>query len=140
MHTILILNPGHFHAALVLRESHPALSRDVYVYSEPGPDLDRFLEMVDAFINRKNNPIEWRIHVYTGPDHLEKLIEAKKGDIVVMAGKNHTKTEPTQKLNRARVSAPADKPLVGCAENLPFVPPSPETSMATRSDSTDHRF
>ena len=49
MHTLLILNPGHFHAALVLRESHPALSRDVFVYSESGPDLDRFVEMAESF-------------------------------------------------------------------------------------------
>jgi hypothetical protein len=46
MHTIMVLNPGHFHGALLLREGHPSLSEDVYVYSEEGPDLERFLAMV----------------------------------------------------------------------------------------------
>ena len=46
MHTLLILNPGHFHAALVLRESHPALSDDVFVYSEAGEDLNRLNEYI----------------------------------------------------------------------------------------------
>jgi predicted dehydrogenase len=140
MHTILILNPGHFHAALVLRESHPALSRDIYVYSEQGPDLDRFLEMVDAFINRKNNPIEWRIHVYTGPDHLEKLIEAKKGDIVVMAGKNHTKMEQIERLNRAGFSVLADKPWVVSAETLPLLQAALEAQRPLSIDIMTERF
>ncbi len=43
MHTVIILNPGHFHAALVLRDSHPSLADDIFVYSEQGPDLDRFI-------------------------------------------------------------------------------------------------
>ncbi len=42
MHTLIIINPGHFHAGLVLKESHPRLSDTVYVYADPGPDLDRF--------------------------------------------------------------------------------------------------
>ena len=121
MHTILILNPGHFHAALVLRESHPALSQDIYVYSEQGPDLDRFLDMVNAFIDRKINPVDWRIHVYTGTDYLEKLIEEKKGDIVVMAGKNHKRMEQIERLNRAGFSVLADKPWVISADTLPLL-------------------
>ena len=40
MHTLVILNPGHFHAALVLRERHPSLSDDIYIYSDPGPELE----------------------------------------------------------------------------------------------------
>jgi hypothetical protein len=140
MHTILILNPGHFHAALVLRESHPALSQDIYVYSEPGPDLDRFLEMVDAFINRKINPVDWRIHVYTGPDYLEKLIEAKKGDIVVMAGKNHTKMEQIERLNRAGFSVLADKPWVITAETLPLLQAALEAQRPLSIDIMTERF
>ena len=140
MHTILILNPGHFHAALVLRESHPVLSQDIYVYSEPGPDLDRFLDMVDAFINRKNNPADWRIHVYTGPDYLEKLIEEKKGDIVVMAGKNHTKIEHIERLNRAGFSVLADKPWVVTAETLPLLQAAMEDERPLNIDIMTERF
>ena len=121
MHTMIILNPGHFHAALVLRESHPALSGDIYVYSEEGPDLDRFMNMVDAFNTRKNDPTTWRIHVYTGTDYLEKLIEEKKGDIVAIAGKNNTKMEHIESLKRSGFSVLADKPWTIDDASLPLL-------------------
>ena len=121
MHTLLIFNPGHFHAALVLRERHPSLADEIYVYSEPGPDLDRFLEIVESFNNRQVNPTHWRINVYRGKDSLEKLIADKKGDIVVLAGRNNTKMENIDTLNRAGFAILADKPWVTTEEALPFL-------------------
>ena len=110
MHTILILNPGHFHAALVLRKSHPDLAKDVFVYAEKGPDLDRFMDLVASFNDRDNDPTDWRIHVYTGSDHCRKLVEEKKGDIVVIAGKNDAKMSAIELLNRSGFYVLADKP------------------------------
>ena len=121
MHTLLILNPGHFHGALVLREAHPDLTDDIYVYAQEGPDLDRFMQMAESFNQRKQTPTAWRIHAYTGGDYLEKLIEEKKGDIVVIAGKNNTKMEHIDKLNRAGFSILADKPWVTSEAALPFL-------------------
>ena len=121
MHTLLIFNPGHFHAALVLRERHPSLADEIYVYSEPGPDLDRFLEIVESFNNRQINPTHWRINVHRGKDSLEKLIADKKGDIVVLAGRNNTKMENIDTLNRAGFAILADKPWVTTEEALPFL-------------------
>jgi len=121
MHTLLIFNPGHFHAALVLRERHPSLSDDIYIYSEPGPELDRFLEIVESFNNRAVNPTRWRINVYRGEDCLEKLIAEKKGDIAVLAGRNNTKMKNIDRLNQAGLAILADKPWVTTAEALPFL-------------------
>jgi predicted dehydrogenase len=121
MHTLLIFNPGHFHAALVLRERHPSLADNIYVYSEPGPDLDRFLEIVESFNDRQVNPTHWQINVYRGKDSLEKLIEGKKGDIVVLAGRNNTKMKNIDAVNRAGFSILADKPWVTTEEALPFL-------------------
>jgi hypothetical protein len=121
MHTLLILNPGHFHAALVLRESHPQLSDDIYVYSEAGPDLDRFMAVPGSFNERKRDPTHWRIHVYTGEDYLERLIGEKNGDIVVLAGKNDTRMETIDTLSRAGFSVLADKPWVTTEKALPFL-------------------
>ena len=112
MHTLLILNPGHFHAALVLRERHPSLNDDIYVYSEPGRDLDRFLEIAHSFNNRRDNPTRWNLNVYKGKDALEKLVHEKKGEIAVLAGRNNTKMENIDTLNRAGLAILADKPLV----------------------------
>jgi predicted dehydrogenase len=121
MHKLLILNPGHFHAALVLREGHPSLSDEIHVYSEPGPDLNRFLEIAGSFNDRSENPTRWQIAVYRGSDSLEKLIEEKKGDIVILAGHNHTKMKHIETLNRAGFAVLADKPWVTTEEALPFL-------------------
>ena len=121
MHTLLIFNPGHFHAALVLRKRHPLLADDIYVYSEPGPDLERFLEIVESFNNRQVNPTHWRITFYQGKDSLEKLMAEKKGDIVVLAGRNNTKMKTIDTLNRAGFAILADKPWVTTEEALPFL-------------------
>jgi predicted dehydrogenase len=121
MHTLTILNPGHFHAALTLRERYPSLSDDIYVYSEAGQDLDRFLEIAESFNNRPTHPTRWQIHVYTGSDYLEKLIEEKKGDIVILAGRNNTKMKHIDTLNRQGFAVLADKPWVTKDEALPFL-------------------
>ena len=121
MHTLVILNPGHFHAALVLRERHPSLADDIYVYAEPGPDLDRFVEIVESFNNREVNPTRWEINVYRGKDSLAKLIADKKGDIAVLAGRNNTKMENIDILNRAGLAILADKPWVTTRKALPFL-------------------
>ena len=121
MHTLLILNPGHFHAALVLREGHPSLSDEIYVYAEPGPDLDRFLEIAASFNNRPDNPTRWRITVYRGADYLEKLIAERKGDVVILAGHNNTKMKNIEALNRAGFAILADKPWVTTEAALPFL-------------------
>jgi len=121
MHTLLILNPGHFHAALVLRERHSSLTDDIYVYSEPGPELDGFLEIVESFNNREVNPTRWQINVYRGTDSLDKLIAEKKGDIAVLAGRNNTKMENIDILNRAGIAILADKPWVTTREALSFL-------------------
>lgn len=140
MHTLLILNPGHFHAALVLRESHPALSGDIYVYSEEGPDLDRFMNMVDAFNTRKTDPTAWRIHVYTGTNYLEKLILEKKGDIVVIAGKNNTKMDHIERLKRAGFSVLADKPWVISETSLPLLRAAMQGERPFADDIMTERF
>lgn len=140
MHTLLILNPGHFHAGLVLRESHPALSNDIYVYSEEGPDLQRFMNMVDAFNTRKKDPTGWRIHVYTGTNYLEKLIQEKKGDIVVVAGKNNTKMEHIESLKRAGFSVLADKPWVITEASLPLLRTAMKDERPFADDIMTERF
>ena len=119
MHNLLILNPGHFHAALVLRESHPALSPDVFVYAETGADLDRFVDMAESFNTRAEQPTAWRLHVTTGGNYREKLIEEKKGDIVVIAGKNDQKMAHVERLTRAGFHVLADKPWLISESGLP---------------------
>lgn len=109
-HTLLILNPGHFHAGLTLRARDPRLADDVYVYAEQGADVDNFIRMVETFNSRPSDPTRWRLHVYRGPDYLERLRSERRGDIVVISGKNDTKMASIQQLHDDGFYVLGDKP------------------------------
>lgn len=111
MYTLVIVNPGHFHAGLVLREMHPEISKDVYIYSDPGTDLDNYMKLVQSFNNRAQNPTAWNFHVYAAPDFMEKAVTEKKGDIAILAGKNNLKIHYIKRLHDAGYSVLSDKPL-----------------------------
>ncbi len=111
MYTLVIVNPGHFHAGLVLREMHPEISRDVYIYSNPGIDLDNYMKLVQSFNNRAQHPTSWNFHVYAAPDFMEKAVTEKKGDIAILAGKNNLKIHYIKGLHDAGFSVLSDKPL-----------------------------
>jgi predicted dehydrogenase len=111
MFTLVIINPGHFHAGLVLREMHPEISRDVYIYSEPGADLDNYMKLVQSFNNRAQNQTAWAFHVYAAADFMEKAVAEKKGDIAILAGKNNLKIHYIKSLHDAGFSVLSDKPL-----------------------------
>ena len=55
-HTLVVFNPGHFHAALTLRERNPRIADEVHVYADDGPDLERFLSTVQSFNERTAAP------------------------------------------------------------------------------------
>ena len=109
-HTLLILNPGHFHAGLTLRSRDPQLADDVYVYAEQGTDVDNFIRMVETFNNRASDPTRWKLHVYRGADYLERLRSERRGDIVVISGKNDTKMASIQRLHDDGFYVLGDKP------------------------------
>jgi predicted dehydrogenase len=111
MFTLVIINPGHFHAGLVLREMHPEISKDVYIYSEPGIDLDNYMKLVQSFNNRAQNPTSWVFHVYAAADFMEKAVMEKKGDIAILAGKNNMKIHYIKSLHDAGFKVLSDKPL-----------------------------
>ena len=56
MHTLVFLDPGHFHAALTLGDRHPQIRDDLVVHAPKGPELDDFLGLVDAFNRRRERP------------------------------------------------------------------------------------
>ena len=109
-HTLLILNPGHFHAGLTLRSRDPRLADDVYVYAEKGADVDNFIRMVETFNNRSSDPTRWKLHVYRGTDYLERLRAEHRGDIVVISGKNDSKMTSIQRLHDDGFYVLGDKP------------------------------
>ena len=117
-HTLLIANPGHFHAALALRRQHPRLDENVYVYADYGPDLDRFLTLVEAFNARSHSPTHWRLHVHRGHDWLARLLAAPPGRVALVAGRNDAKMDLIRSLHAAGLHVLADKPWVIDAAQL----------------------
>ncbi len=115
---IATLDPGHFHAALVQKTSYPQVSKDVYVYSNPGADLQEHLAKIEAYNTRSDNPTAWNEIVYTGPDFLEKMISDGKANVMVTAGNNLKKTEYIKKTLEAGINVLADKPMAINPENF----------------------
>ena len=108
---LLTLDPGHFHASLVQKFMYPQVSPAVHVYSPEGPDLKAHLERVESFNTRSNDPTHWQEIVYTGPDFLDRMLQEKAGNVVVIAGNNARKTEYIARSVDAGLNVLADKPM-----------------------------
>ncbi|MBQ7296931.1 MAG: Gfo/Idh/MocA family oxidoreductase [Alistipes sp.] len=114
----VVLDPGHFHAALVQRESLAGVSDTVRVYAPAGAGLEQYLANIDRFNSREEAPSQWVEQVMTGDDCLEQLLANKQGDIVVLAGNNRKKTHYIIESIRAGYHVLADKPLAITAEDF----------------------
>jgi predicted dehydrogenase len=110
MHTLLFLDPGHFHAALTLRVPQPRAADEIFVYAREGAELRDFLALVDRFNRRSPDPTRWRPVVTTSDDPLGRLIEEQRGDVVVLAGRNGGKARTMRRLHDAGLHVLADKP------------------------------
>ena len=111
-HTLLVLDPGHFHAALSLRKRHPRLADEVHVYARDGPDLERFLQIVESFNRRAQEPTAWKLSVYRGANCLDRLVHERRGDVVIVAGRNDTKMAAIHRLHAQRFCVLGDKPWI----------------------------
>lgn len=108
---LITLDPGHFHAALVQRTMYPAVDSVVHVYAPAGKDVDLHLDRINGFNDRKESPTHWKEDVYRGNDFLEKMLQEKTGNVVVLAGNNQKKTEYIAKSLEAGLNVLADKPM-----------------------------
>lgn len=116
--SLITLNPGHFHAALVQKTMYPNVDSVVHVYASPGNDVQQHLDKIIAYNNRKENPTYWKEEVYTGNNYLEKMIAQKKGNVVVISGNNKKKTEYIKQSVDAGLNVLADKPMAIDAANF----------------------
>lgn len=116
---VTVLDPGHFHAALSLRESHPGLDDEVHVYAPEGPGLAAFCALIESFNHRESHPTRWRLCCHHEADPLAALLHDRTGDLVILAGKNHSKMAAIEQLNAAGFMIFADKPWVTGEPALP---------------------
>lgn len=116
-HRLLFLDPGHFHATLTLRTMHPRVADEIVVYAPESPERRDFLALVDRFNRRATNATTWHVDVVTTDDPLDRLIAEKRGDVVILAGKNGGKARTFRRLHDAGFHVLADKPwLVDAAD------------------------
>jgi predicted dehydrogenase len=119
MRALVFLEPGHFHAALTLRERHPLAGDGIAVYAAAeGGELDAFLALVAAFNARPARPTGWRPAVRLGPDPTGRLIAERPGDVVILAGRTDRKIGFMRRLHDAGFHVLADKPWLAGASGL----------------------
>ena len=111
MMRLVVLDPGHFHAALLQKTMYPGVDATVHVYAEDGPDLADYLQKIDGYNARRENPTAWRTVVHSGADFLDRFSAERAGDVVVIAGNNRRKAEYITRAVDAGMHVLADKPM-----------------------------
>ncbi|MGW8315413.1 MAG: putative oxidoreductase C-terminal domain-containing protein [Bacteroidales bacterium] len=119
--SLINLAPGHFHAALVQKSMYEGVDPVVHVYAPEGPELQEYLSRINDYNTRADNPTSWKEQVYTGNDYLEKMLEDKAGNVMVVSGNNAKKTEYILKAAQAGINVLADKPMVITPEQFPML-------------------
>ncbi|MHC4533751.1 MAG: putative oxidoreductase C-terminal domain-containing protein [Planctomycetota bacterium] len=108
---LMVLNPGHYHAALVQKSMYDEVAPEAYVYAPAGPEVKEYLKRIESFNNRSKEPTRWDEQVYAGDDYLEKMLIEKPGNVVVMSGNNQKKTMYIKSAVDAGLNVFSDKPM-----------------------------
>ncbi len=109
--SLIVLDPGHFHAALLQKSMNKDVDSNVHVFAPEGPDVKAHLALIDGYNSRKENPTSWKENVYTGSDYFEKMLGSKPGNVVVISGNNKMKTDYIKRSVDAGLNVLADKPM-----------------------------
>lgn len=108
---LMILDPGHFHAALVQKKMSPRIAPQVHVYAPEGPELQDYLARIQGFNSREEAPTRWESIVHASPDYLNAMLRERPGNVIVLAGNNRRKTEYINAAVDAGIHVLADKPM-----------------------------
>ena len=99
---LTILDPGHFHAALVQKNMIAGIDAAVDVYAPAGPDLDDYQRKIASFNARSEAPTRWELQAHAGPDYLERFVADESDGVVVLAGNNRRKIDYIDARRRRR--------------------------------------
>jgi predicted dehydrogenase len=123
LHHFVVLDPGHFHAALVFqRPRYEGISPDVSIYAPVGEDFADHMARVVPPDDRSaaqsvstavsGNRSTWTYRAYLGPDFMETMLSEKAGDIAIISGRNDGKLARITACVNAGMHVLADKPWV----------------------------
>jgi predicted dehydrogenase len=116
--TLVILDPGHFHAALLQKTDNSQINEEFFVFAPEGDEVNEYLSKIEGFNTRSEEPTHWKKNVYLGEDFLEKMLKQKPGNVVVLAGNNKKKTEYIFESINAGLNVLADKPMAINSNNF----------------------
>lgn len=109
---LMLLNPCHFHAALVLKEMPPEVYPRAYVYGPLDADMVEQLGRIAAFNDRADNPTHWQLDIRAGHDFLSRFLREQPGNATIIAGRNRNKIENILHAVTSAGHVLADKPWV----------------------------
>ena len=118
---LIVVDPGHFHTALVQKEMYPNLSPEVDVYAPVGPDLVDYLARIARFNTRKEQPTRWALKIHAGPDFFDRMCDERPGAVAIFSGRNRGKVQRISAAIEAGLNVLADKPLIIRREDLPVL-------------------
>jgi predicted dehydrogenase len=117
--SLIIVDPGHFHAALAQKEMYPNVAETVRVHAPVGLDLVDYLTRIARFNTRARAPTTWRLDIQAGDDFLDRIAHEKAGDAAIFAGRNHEKIGMIARAVEAGLHVLADKPMIVRRDQLP---------------------
>ncbi len=108
---LIILDPGHFHAALMQKQRIAGVEDTVEVFAPDGADVYGYFSLIESYNTREKDPTSWKIISYTGEDYLQQMLRKKTGNLVVLAGNNRKKAEYIKASVQAGLDVLSDKPM-----------------------------
>src|SRR5947209_14525176 len=125
---LIVVDPSHFHAALLQKEMYPALDRRVAVYAPLGPELLDYLHRISLFNSREHQPAQWELDVHCSASPMEEMLRAlnrepgaASGSAVLFTGRNRGKLSRIQAALSAGLNVLADKPWIIASSDLPVL-------------------
>lgn len=120
---LIVVGPGHFHAALLQQQRYPDVSPEARVYAPlgapPDPGLTDYLGRIAHYNANEAAPSDWRLRVYAGADFLDRFRDEPPGGIAIFSGRNRGKIERIRIALDSGHHVLADKPVIIRNEDLP---------------------
>src|SRR5690242_11346705 len=116
---LVVVDPGHFHAALVQHQMYPGVSPVVRVYAALGPDLVDYVSRIERYNRRPQAATDWRLDVHAGPDFLDRMRNEPPGGIAIFSGRNRGKIDRIIAALETGLHVLADKPAIIEPADLP---------------------
>jgi predicted dehydrogenase len=112
----VVIDPGHFHGALVQAEMYETVAPVVQVYAPFGPDLLDYLGRINRFNRRAERPTRWQLEIHACPDFLERLAREQRDEggttVAIIAGRSRGKLALIEAALGAGMHVLADKPWI----------------------------